>query len=142
MKKLAMILMASVMLMSFQRSNDMPSPKEIQGGTITYVGTIGKYKVEFIYSNLHISPDEPYFQYKYTSINVNRGKWIDLKYKGEKNGKEIWKEYIGGKNTGTFTITLTPKRISGTFVNSKGERFNVYAKGDDSDWGYCADPWY
>ena len=110
-----------------------PKVEAVNGGTLVYTGTIGQYGVEFTYTNLHMSPDEPFFSYRYTTVNTNNGKSIDLKYSGEKNGYAIWKEYIKGKNTGTFYIQRTTNSITGTFVNSKGQKFNVNAKKVESE---------
>ena len=69
----------------------------------------------------------------WTTLLGPDGKSIDLKYSGEKNGYAIWKEYIKGKNTGTFYIQRTTNSITGTFVNSKGQKFNVNAKKVESE---------
>jgi hypothetical protein len=114
-----------------------PSPvnsiDEVQGGVMEYVGTLGKYGIEFNYMNLHMG-DGAHFSYRYTTITVNKGQWIELKYAGKKGGYEVWKEYINGKNTGTFTIQWTSQRIVGTFVNSKGKKFKVSAKRVQDNW--------
>ena len=115
-------------------NNGTEKVEATNGGAITYVGYIGQYKVEFNYTNLHISPDEPFFSYRYLSVNTNNGKDIDLKYSGERDGFSIWKEYIKGKNTGTFYIKRTNTKITGTFVNSNGQRFNVSASMTESNW--------
>lgn len=108
---------------------------KVQGGTMDYVGNIGSYGVEFSYVNLHMG-DGTHFLYRYTTVNVNNGEWIELKYVGKKNGYQVWKEYINGRNTGTFTIKRTNESIKGTFVNSKGKRYNVYAQRVEDDWAY------
>ena len=97
-----------------------PSPYAIQGGVMEYVGTVGPYNVEFSYMNLHMG-DGAHFQYRYTSVTVNKGNWIELRYVRQKGKYQVWKEYINGKNTGTFTILWNAKEIKGTFVNSKGK---------------------
>ena len=61
-----------------------PKVEAVNGGVIVYSGSIGQYGVEFTYTNLHVSPDEPFFSYRYTTVNTNNGKSIDLKYSGEK----------------------------------------------------------
>ena len=96
-----------------------PKVEAVNGGTLVYTGTIGQYGVEFTYTNLHMSPDEPFFSYRYTTVNTNNGKSIDLKYSGEKKG--------------TFYIQRTTNSITGTFVNSKGQKFNVNAKKVESE---------
>ena len=53
-----------------------PSPYAIQGGVMEYVGTVGPYNVEFSYMNLHMG-DGAHFQYRYTSVTVNKGNWIE-----------------------------------------------------------------
>ena len=93
-----------------------PKVEAVNGGTLVYTGTIGQYGVEFTYTNLHMSPDEPFFSYRYTTVNTNNGKSIDLKYSG-----------------GTFYIQRTTNSITGTFVNSKGQKFNVNAKKVESE---------
>lgn len=115
-------------------NNGTEKVEATNSGSITYVGNIGQYKVEFSYTNLHMSPDEPFFSYRYLSVNTNNGRSIDLKYSGEKDGFAIWKEYIKGKNTGTFYIKRTNTKITGTFVNSNGQRFNVSASMTESNW--------
>lgn len=115
-------------------NNGAEKMEATNGGSITYTGYIGQYKVEFSYTNLHMSPDEPFFSYRYLTVNTNNGKSIDLKYSGEKDGYAVWKEYIKGKNTGTFYIKRTNTSIEGTFVNSKGKKFNVKATMTESNW--------
>ena len=115
-------------------SNDTEKVEATNGGSITYVGYLGQYKVEFSYTNLHMSPDEPFFSYRYLTTKTNNGRSIDLKYSGERDGFAIWKEYIRGKNTGTFYIKRTNTKITGTFVNSKGQKFNVSASMTESNW--------
>lgn len=111
---------------------------EVQGGTMEYVGKIGSYGVEFSYMNLHMG-DGAHFLYRYTTITVNNGEWIELKYVGEKKGYQVWKEYINGRNTGTFTIKWTKQYIKGTFVNSKGQKYNVYAQRAKDNWADTGD---
>lgn len=106
---------------------------KVQGGVMEYVGKIGPYQVEFSYMNLHMG-DGAHFLYRYTTITVNKGEWIELKHVGKKGGYDVWKEYINGKNTGTFTILWTKQSIKGTFVNSKGKRYKVSAKRVEDNW--------
>ena len=47
-----------------------PKVEAVNGGTLVYTGTIGQYGVEFTYTNLHMSPDEPFFSYRYTTVNT------------------------------------------------------------------------
>ena len=103
------------------------------GGTIEYSGTIGPYKVEFSYINLHMG-EGAHFSYRYTSVTVNKGNWIELTCVKEINGYTVWEEHINGKKTGTFTIKLSSKAITGKFVNSKGKRFKVNAKCVGGNW--------
>ena len=134
------IVMTMALGMAFSNANAAnntkvaPKVETTNGGSITYVGYIGQYKVEFSYTNLHMSPDEPFFSYRYLTINTNNGRSIDLKYSGERNGYSIWKEYMRGRHTGTFTIKRTKTKITGTFVNSNGQRFNVNASMTESNW--------
>ena len=115
-----------------------PSPYAIQGGVMEYVGTVGPYNVEFSYMNLHMG-DGAHFQYRYTSVTVNKGNWIELRYVRQKGKYQVWKEYINGKNTRTFTILWNAKEIKGTFVNSKGKSFKVYAKSSGGNWADAGD---
>ena len=85
-----------------------PKVEAVNGGVIVYSGSIGQYGVEFTYTNLHVSPDEPFFSYRYTTVNTNNGKR-------------------------TFYIQRTTNSITGTFVNSKGQKFNVNAKKVESE---------
>ena len=103
------------------------------GGVIEYSGAIGPYKVEFSYMNLHMG-DGTHFSYRYTTITVNKGEWIELTCVGEKDGYTIWEEHINGRKTGTFTIKLSSKAITGKFVNSKGKKFRVNAKCTGGNW--------
>ncbi len=104
-----------------------------EGGVIEYSGSIGPYKVEFSYMDLHMG-DGAHFNYQYTTIRVNKGEWIELTYVKDLNGYSVWEEHINGKKTGTFTIKLTSKSITGRFVNSKGKRFKVNAKRTGGNW--------
>lgn len=135
------IAMTMVLGMSFTNAyatNESGNDNKVEalnGGSITYVGTIGPYNVEFDYTYIHMGPDDrPYFSYRYTKNNVNNGKSIDLRYAGTRGGYTIWKEYIKGRNTGTFTIKRTNTSINGTFVNSKGQKYNVRARMTESNW--------
>ena len=103
------------------------------GGVIEYSGAIGPYKVEFSYMNLHMG-DGTHFSYRYTTITVNKGEWIELTCVGEKDGYTIWEEHINGRKTGTFTIKLSSKAITGKFVNSKGKKYIVNAKCTGGNW--------
>ena len=107
---------------STYETNGTNNTEATYGGPIYYYGDIGQYSVEFIYEN------KSDFRYRYTSVNTNNGSYISLKYAGEKNGYAIWKEYIQGKNTGTFYIIRTDNDITGTFVNYKDQTFNVSAQ--------------
>jgi hypothetical protein len=107
---------------STYETNGTNNTEATYGGPIYYYGDIGQYSVEFIYEN------KSDFRYRYTSVNTNNGAYISLKYAGEKNGYAIWKEYIQGKNTGTFYIIRTNTDITGTFVNYKDQTFNVSAQ--------------
>ena len=111
---------------------------KVQGGTMEYKGKIGSYGVEFSYVNLHMG-DGAHFLYRYTTITVNKGEWIELKYVGKKNGYQVWKEYINGRNTGTFTIKWTRQYIKGTFVNSQGKKYNVSAQRMADNWADSGD---
>ena len=51
-----------------------PKVEAVNGGTLVYTGTIGQYGVEFTYTNLHMSPDEPFFSYRYTTVNTNNAR--------------------------------------------------------------------
>lgn len=139
MKKIYMLTVALLTVLvvnSVNAVNPMSAEHSIdnvQGGFMSYVGKIGPYGIEFNYTNLHMG-DGAHFQYRYTTANVNKGNWIDLKYVGKKGKYEVWKEYINGKNTGTFTILWTKQRIKGTFVNSKGKKYNVSAQRAEDNW--------
>ena len=50
-----------------------------------------------------------------------------------------WKEYINGRNTGTFTIKWTRQYIKGTFVNSQGKKYNVSAERTEDNWADIGD---
>ena len=113
-------------------------PNLEQGGVLSYIGSIGPYRVEFTYMNLHMG-DGAHFSYRYTSIRVNGGKEIELRYAGNKGKYQIWKEYINGRNTGTFSIIWTSRSITGTFVNSKGQRYNVNARRGEDNWADAGD---
>ncbi len=112
---------------STYETNGTNNTETTYGSPIIYVGNIGQYSVVFKYENNHTSSGESYFCYRYTSVNTNNGSYISLKYAGEKDGYAIWKEYIQGENTGTFYINRTNTDITGTFVNSNGQTFNVRA---------------
>ena len=119
-------------------TSSSPVPANIKGGVMDYTGKIGPYAVEFSYMNLHMG-DGAHFMYRYTSVRVNKGEWIELKYV-KNNGKyQIWKEYINGKNTGTFTILWTRQYIKGSFVNSKGKKYTVNAKYSGGNWADTGD---
>ena len=110
-----------------------PEPSILNGGTIVYRGTIGSYKVEFTFMNLHMGyGDELY--YKYTSVRVNNGEQIELIYKRDQGRYSVYYEYINGKHTGTFTIIRTRQKITGTFRNSKGQTFKVNAVAVGGSW--------
>lgn len=110
----------------------------VQGGTMEYVGKIGPYAVEFTYMNLHMG-DGAHFMYRYTKIKVNKGEWIALRYTGKKGKYQVWKEYINGRNTGTFTILWTAQSIMGSFVNAKGKKYNVRATRGNDNWADAGD---
>lgn len=103
-----------------------------------YVGKIGPYAVEFTYMNLHMG-DGAHFMYRYTTIKVNNGEWIELRYAGSKGKYQVWKEYINGRNTGTFTILWTKQTITGSFVNAKGKKYNVRATRGNDNWADAGD---
>lgn len=96
------------------------------GGVIEYTGTIGQYKVEFTFMNLHMGRGEELY-YRYTNVRVNKGEQIELIYKRQNGKYDVYYEYINGKHTGTFNIIRTSKKITGTFRNSKGQTFKVNA---------------
>ena len=104
------------------------SPAKVEGGYIVYRGSIGPYKAEFQYAEPDFGGSQ--FRYRYTSI----GKWIETKYAGGSGNLEIWREFVNGRNTGTFTIRATRSEIKGTFVNSKGQSFRVSARRVSGDW--------
>ena len=124
------IITALVFTIMNVNANRTPPKKSITTSWSSFKGNIGPYKVEF---NLEygIGMNGPWemLSYRYTSIRVNRGNWIDCSYAGESNGYKIWKEYINGRNTGTFRIVYEySSYIRGTFTNSKGQRYNVSAR--------------
>lgn len=119
-------------------TSETPVPSNSQGGEMEYTGKVGPYAVEFSYMNLHMG-DGAHFMYRYTKALVNKGNWIELKYV-RKNGKyQVWKEYINGKNTGTFTIIWTSQYIKGSFVNSKGKKYTVNARRSGGNWADAGD---
>ena len=91
-----------------------PKVEAVNGGTLVYTGTIGQYGVEFTYTNLHMSPDEPFFSYRYTTVNTNNGKSIDLKYSGEKNGYAKERSTSKGQQTASQEPSSTLKDKSST----------------------------
>lgn len=95
-------------------------------GFASYKGKIGPYGVEFEFSS--ISGEGRAAHYRYTTIKVNHGDWITLEEAGWKGDYQIFKEYINGRHTGTFTIIFNDYGLKGTFVNSKGKRYKVNAK--------------
>lgn len=118
--------------------NVAPSPESVEGGIMEYTGAIGPYKVEFSYMNLHMG-EGAQFMYRYTSITVNKGEWIELHFVKQNGNYQVWKEYINGKNTGIFTIQWNAKEIKGSFVNSKGKKYKVYAKASGGNWADAGD---
>ena len=95
-----------------------------------YSGNIGPYKVVLRQELFSILNDGPYFSFSYRYLNkrVNKGNWIYCSREQQEDGYEIGHEWINGKVTGTFKIKIeTGKSISGSFTNSKGERFKVFA---------------
>lgn len=100
--------------------------------TWSWRGAIGPYKVVF---NCKANKGgAASFTYRYTSKRVNQGRDIPLFFDGRSGNLESWREYINGRNTGTFTMHITRNGISGSFVNSKGEWFDVSARGTGGNW--------
>lgn len=125
-KAIVLIVMMLFMAVNHASTNS-------NGGIIEYSGAIGPYKVEFSYMDLHMG-DGAHFSYRYTSIVVNKGEWIELTYVKDAGEYTVWEEHINGKKTGTFTIKLNSKRILGNFVNSKGKKYSVNAKRTGGNW--------
>ena len=67
-------------------------------------------------------------QYRYLTIKVNHGDWITLEEAGFKGKYQIFKEYINGRNTGTFYLIFNNYGLKGNFVNSQGKKYTVSAK--------------
>lgn len=92
----------------------------------TYKGKIGPYGVEFIFAH---DPDMGNgAQYRYLTKKVNHGNWITLEEAGFKGKYQIFKEYINGRNTGTFYLIFNNYGLKGNFVNSQGKKYTVSAK--------------
>jgi len=95
-----------------------------------YSGNIGPYKVVFRQEFFNIL-DTPSFSfcYRYLTKRVNKGNWIYCTRERQEDSYEIGYEWINEKHTGTFKIKIdTGKSIRGSFTNSKGEIFDVYAR--------------
>lgn len=116
-----------------ESSPNSPHEEALQGGYINYEGTIGPYKVDFTFLNLHMGNGIEFY-YTYKTITVNKGQPIQLHFQKNKGDYQIWYEYINGKHTGTFTIQRTLEKITGTFKNSKGKTFKVKAHVVDTNY--------
>ena len=141
-KKLAFLFVAIVLCSHLQGTGkdfttstwpDCNEVETMQGGYINYEGTIGPYKVDFMFMNLHMGNGIEFY-YTYKTIVVNKGEPIQLFYQKNKGDYEIWYEYINGRHTGTFTIVKTKEKIFGTFKNSKGKTYKVSAHMTDSNY--------
>jgi len=101
-----------------------------------YTGHIGPYKIVInidYFNMLEYGPTYS-FSYRYLNKPVNRGDWIYCTNQGQRDGYEFWYEWINDQHTGTFKIIIDHgKSIRGTFINSKREKFDVYAR--------CTDHW-
>ena len=98
-----------------------------------YKGKIGPYGVEFMFA--HVSGIGNGAQYRYLTIKVNHGDWITLEEAGFKGEYQIFKEYINGRNTGTFYLQFNNYGLKGNFVNSQGKKYKVSAKRTSSYYG-------
>ena len=98
-----------------------------------YKGKIGPYGVEFMFA--HVSGIGNGAQYRYLTIKVNHGNWITLEEAGFKGEYQIFKEYINGRNTGTFYLKFNNYGLKGNFVNSQGKKYKVSAKRTSSYYG-------
>ena len=125
-KKIAFLFVAIVLCSHLQGTGkdfttstwpDCTEVETMQGGYINYEGTIGPYKVDFMFMNLHMGNGP-----------------IQLFYQKNKGDYEIWYEYINGRHTGTFTIVKTKEKIFGTFKNSKGKTYKVSAHMTDTNY--------
>ena len=130
---------------SISKGNSTPSPRveecERTDYWETYKGSIGPYKVE-IHHEYTFKKNAIWegLSYRYTSIRVNKGKWIDCDHAGSSGDYSIWKEKINGRHTGTFRIKIREETksgvlaIIGTFTNSKGQTYKVFATLEEG-WG-------
>jgi len=101
-----------------------------------YSGNIGPYKVVFRQEFFNMPEYGPTYSfcYRYLTKRVNKGDWIFCTRIWNEGSYEIWHEWINEKHTGTFKIKIDQgKSIRGSFTNSKGKRFKVYAR--------CAGHW-
>jgi len=101
-----------------------------------YTGNIGPYKIviNIVYFNMPEYGPTYSFSYRYINKPINRGNWIECTIQGHRDGYEYLYEWINEKHTGTFKIIINDgESIKGTFINSKREKFDVYA--------CCTDQW-
>lgn len=95
------------------------------GAWYKYRGKIGAKSVVFTYSYA-VFQGEVYdedLSYYYTDIGVD----INLRRFGKSGKYSVFKEFVNGSCTGTLNIIITPKSITGSFKNYKGQTFKVSA---------------
>ena len=95
------------------------------GATYRYKGRIGTNRVTFEYQ-FAVYQGEVYDEELFYCYD-NVGKNISLRRTGKNGRYTVFKEYVNGRHTGTFTIIITPQSITGSFVNYRGQTFNVSA---------------